>query len=195
MKEKRELTVVKAVALLIVLYIVFTTLFSLIMELIFSISPSLPGILPTVIAVILSIVMMCLAWKLSVLVTFRNKDCNGIEIKKIVWSVIIILTIMSAISMIFDLVTLKNDLEEQYSNAFLEDKDVVASFTQEELQERAAENENLEAEAKKQGYSLIVIQNILSLFINLLIFSLIPKKMLEKYDGVTEIEKNIERNE
>ena len=49
------------------------------------------------------------------------------------------------------------------------------------------------AESKKQSYLIIVTENILSLIINLLIFSLVPKKMLEKYDGVVEIEKNINK--
>lgn len=194
MKEKKELTLTNALVSIILLYIAFTmifgTTFSLIMSLI---SGFLPNMLNIILAVAISILMMYFAWKLSVLITFKNKECSGLEIKKITRSLVIFLIVMTIISGGYDIYSAKVHIEEQYSNTFLEDKDVQAAFTPEELQARAEQNNKDAAESKKQSYLIIVTENILSLIINLLIFSLVPKKMLEKYDGVVEIEKNISK--
>lgn len=194
MKEKKELTLTNALVSIILLYIAFTmifgTTFSLIMSLI---SGFLPNMLNIILAVAISILMMYFAWKLSVLITFKNKECSGLEIKKITRGLVIFLIVMTIISGGYDIYSAKVHIEEQYSNTFLEDKDVQAAFTPEELQARAEQNNKDAAESKKQSYLIIVTENILSLIINLLIFSLVPKKMLEKYDGVVEIEKNISK--
>jgi len=194
MKEKKELTLTNALVSIILLYIAFTmifgTTFSLIMSLI---SRFLPNMLNIILAVAISILMMYFAWKLSVLITFKNKECSGLEIKKITRGLVIFLIVMTIISGGYDIYSAKVHIEEQYSNTFLEDKDVQAAFTPEELQARAEQNNKDAAESKKQSYLIIVTENILSLIINLLIFSLVPKKMLEKYDGVVEIEKNISK--
>lgn len=200
MKEKKELTVVRTVVLLIVLYTVFTWIFSLGFSLLTEflvkfITFQVPTIIPTIIALVVSILMMCLSWKLSVDVTFKNKDCSGLNLKKVTTIIIIVLAIMTVITMIYDICIMRENLEKQYSNAFLEDRDVVAAFTPEELQERANQNNEMKAEIKKQTYPLIIMQNGLSLAINILIFSLVPKKMIAKYDGVAEIEKNISKSE
>mgnify|MGYP003369570971 CR=1 FL=1 len=194
MKEKKELTLTNALVSIILLYIAFTmifgTTFSLIMSLI---SRFLPNMLNIILAVAISILMMYFAWKLSVLITFKNKECSGLEIKKITRGLVIFLIVMTIISGGYDIYSAKVHIEEQYSNTFLEDKDVQSAFTPEELQARAEQNNKDAAESKKQSYLIIVTENILSLIINLLIFSLVPKKMLEKYDGVVEIEKNINK--
>lgn len=200
MKEKKELTVVKAVVLLIVLYTVFTWIFTvgvgLLMQVLGKfITFNTLTIIPTIIALVVSLLMMCLSWKLSVDITFKNKDCNGLDLKKVTTIIMIVLAVMSVITMVYDIYMMRESLEKQYSNAFLEDKDVVAAFTPEELQERANQNNETKAEIKKQTYPLVVMQNVLSLAINLLIFSLVPKKMIEKYDGVIEIEKNMSKSE
>lgn len=194
MKEKKELTLTRALVSIIILYTVFTMIFGATFSLIMSlISRFLPNMLNIILAVAISILMMYFAWKLSVLITFKNKECSGLEIKKITTGLVIFLIVMTIISGGYDIYSAKVHIEEQYSNTFLEDKDVQSAFTPEELQARAEQNNKDAAESKKQSYLIIVTENILSLIINLLIFSLVPKKMLEKYDGVVEIEKNINK--
>lgn len=200
MKEKKELTVVKAVVLLIVLYTIFTWVFSRVFSLLAEglasfLTFQISTIIPMILAVVISILLMCLSWKISVFLTFRNKNHDGLDVKKVAIIIVIILAIMSVITMIYDIYLMNESIEQQYSNDFLEDRDVVAAFTPEELQERANQNDENKEEIKKQTYPLIIMQNILSLGINLLIFSLVPKKMMAKYDGIAEIEKNVSKSE
>lgn len=194
MKEKKELTSIKAIISIIICYFIFTILFGAVYSLVMSaIASFLPNMVNIILAVVISILMMFFAWKLSIIVTLKNKDCDGLETKKIVKVLVIFLVIMSVISTVYDLYNTKVNIENQYSNSFLEDRDIQDAFTPEELQERANQNDTDKAEAKKYSYSLIITENVLSLIINLLIFSLVPKKALEKYDGVKEMEKNISK--
>lgn len=197
MENKKELTVGKATLFIIILYSVFTIILGYVFVLI---SIWLNNILPiqelvaTIITVVFSILMMYISWKLSVLLVLRKKSTDGLDTKKVIRNIIIFIVLLSAISMIYDLYEAKLNIDRQYSNDFLEDRDVIAAFTQEELQERANLNDLSAKESAKHIYPLIIGENVLSIFINILIISLVPKKMLESHDGIIKIEKETNNN-
>lgn len=197
MKNKKELTVGKATAYIIILYSIFTIILGYVFILISSWFNNIilsQGIVSTIITVVFSIFMMYLSWKLSVLVVLKKKSTDGLDTKKVIRNIIIFIVLLSVISMIYDLYEAKANIDRQYSNDFLEDRDVIAAFTQEELQERANLNNLSAKESAKHIYPFIIGENVLSILINLLIINLVPKKMLESHDGITKIEKETNNN-
>lgn len=194
MKEKKVLSQGKAIASIIIIYTILTIIFGAMYSLL---GPLLSRIIRNMvilstISVVLSIVIIYFSWKLSIMITFRNGSSSGLKAKKITKYLALFLIVISVISMAYDVYRSTVVIEEEYSNAFLEDKDVVAAFTQEELQARANENNAGKAIAQKQTYISIVVMGSLALIINLLILSMVSKKTIEKYNGVIEIEKRMQ---
>lgn len=193
MEERKELSQGKAVGLIIIIYAILTIIFGTIYSLLGLLVSKISGnvIILSTISVMLSIAIIYFSWKLSIMITFKNRSSSGLDAKKITKYLAIFVIGMSIISMAYDVYNSKIAIEEQFSNSFLEDKDVVSAFTQEELQERANENiENMNM-SKKQTYTSIFVMGILALGINLLILNIVAKKNIEKYNGVVQIEKNI----
>lgn len=193
MEERKELSQGKAVGLIIITYAILTIIFGTIYSLLGLLVSKISGnvIILSTISVMLSIAIIYFSWKLSIMITFKNRSSSGLDAKKITKYLAIFVIGMSIISMAYDVYNSKIAIEEQFSNSFLEDKDVVSAFTQEELQERANENiENMNM-SKKQTYTSIFVMGILALGINLLILNIVAKKNIEKYNGVVQIEKNI----
>mgnify|MGYP003543241494 CR=1 FL=1 len=77
MKEKKELTSIKAIISIIVCYFIFTILFGAVYSLVMSaIASFLPNMVNIILAVVISILMMFFAWKLSIIVTLKNNTLN-----------------------------------------------------------------------------------------------------------------------
>lgn len=195
MKERKELTQGKAVALIILIYTILTIVFGTVYTLIIGLVARflLNIIILSTISVIASIAIIYFSWKISIMITFKNRTSTGLDSKKMTRYFAIFLILVSVVSITYDIYSTKVKIEDQFSNSFLEDKDVVNAFSEEELQQRANENNENMRKSKQQSYLSIITMNTLSLIINLLVLSVISKKTIDKYDGVIEIEKNIKK--
>lgn len=191
MKKRKELTQGKAIVLIIVMYSIITlalgTMYSILAGVLTKYINSM--VILSSISVICSIIIIYTAWNLSIMFVLKNRETIGIDTKKTILCFSIFLVIISTISVIFDIYTVKNEIEVQYKIIAIDDADLEEEHDDYEMQEIRDERNKKMLETKKKTYSSVIIMDILGLIINLLMVNIITQKMVEKYDGVIEIEK------
>jgi len=197
MKERKELTTGKATAYILILYSIFTSVLGIVFAVINNLAMRyLPPVVGSIISVVISIALIYAAWELSVILTLKNRNIDGLDIKKIIRFMILFIVITSVISMGMDIYrhteSINND--KTYSKDFLQDKDVIAAVSQEQLQERANEIDRKKAEVQKAIYTSAIMENVVGMVINIIIITLVPKARLEKYDGVAQMEKSASKS-
>ncbi len=196
MKEKKELTTGKAAVYILILYSIFTCVLGVVFAVINNLAMRyLPVVVGSIISVITSIALIYAAWELSVILTLKNRNTDGLDIKKIIRFLILFIIVIGVISTGADIYrsieAINND--KTYSKDFLQDKDVIAAVSQEQLQERANEIDRRKAEVQKAMYTSVIMENVVGIVINVILITLVPKARLEKYDGVAQMEKSVSK--